>query len=170
MAGLPCPASVAALALALGIGGCSAPEPSRPQPAFYADLARPGAVLDPVTASEIINVYRAQGGLAPLGWDERLQRLAESEARRLAERGDLSDGGGAGISAALTAAGYAPQAVKRSVTGGYHSFADAFSGWRGAPGHDAVLKARDGRRYAIAAIAKPGSRHRVYWVMLVSPK
>jgi uncharacterized protein YkwD len=169
MSGLACPASVAALALLLGISGCSAPVAPSPQPAFYADLARPGAVLDPVSAGEIINAYRAQAGLAPLLWDERLQRLAETEARRLADRGDLSDGGGAGIVAALAAAGYAPPLVKRSVTGGYHRFADAFSGWRGAPGHDAVLRAREGRRFAIAAVARPGSRHRVYWVMLVAP-
>lgn len=157
-----------AASLGLAASACGTAEAPKVQPAFYADLARPGAVLDPKTASEIINAYRGQNGLAPLLWDAGLQRLAEQEAARLAERGDLSDGGGAGMLNALKAAGYPPEATRRSVTGGYHSFADAFSGWRGAPGHDAVLKAKDGRKLAIAAVAKPGSRHRVYWVMLVA--
>lgn len=143
-------------ALAALLGGCSAPVPPAPvQPAFYADLASPGAQFDRATASEIINAYRAKAGAGSLAWDEGLEREAQANAERLAARGDLSDGGGP-----------VPAGVKRSVSGGYHTFADAFSGWRGSPPHDAVLRAQ-GSRYAIAALAKPGSRHRVYWVMLV---
>lgn len=143
-------------ALAALVGGCSAPLPPPPvQPAFYADLASPGASFDRKTASEIINAYRSKAGLGALTWDEGLAREAQANAERLAARGDLSDGGGA-----------VPAGIKRSVSGGYHTFADAFSGWRGSPPHDAVLRAQGGR-YAIAALARPGSRHRVYWVMLV---
>lgn len=142
-------------ALAAVLGGCSAPPPRPVQPAFYADLATPGAAFDKVSASEIINAYRARAGVGVLTWDEGLAREAQANAERLAARGDLADGGGA-----------VPAGIKRSVSGGYHTFADAFSGWRGSPPHDAVLRAQ-GSRYAIAALAKPGSRHRVYWVMLV---
>ena len=157
--------------VAMALSGCTTREaPQRPQPAFYTDLARPGTVLDPVTASEIINAYRQRNGLGSLLWDGALQRLAEQEAHALAGRGDLSDGGGSAMLRAMAAAGHAPRDIRRSVSGGYHSFADAFSGWRGSPGHDAVLRAREGKRYAIAAVAKPGSRHRVYWVMLVSTR
>lgn len=157
-------------ALAALLGGCAAEPPSRPQPAFYVDLARPGAALDPGSAREIINGYRARNGLATLEWDSKLAAIAESNAAGLAARGDLSDGGGDALRRALAAGGYAPDTVRRSVSGGYHSFADAFSGWRGAASHDAVLRAPEGRRFAIAALAKPGSRHRVYWVMLVAPR
>lgn len=120
MAGLPCPASVAALALALGIGGCSAPEPSRPQPAFYADLARPGAVLDPVTASEIINAYRAQGGLP------RSAGTSGSSASRRAKRGGWPSAAisrmvvarvsGRADSGGLCAAGGQAQRYRRVIT------------------------------------------------------
>ena len=158
---IPCQ-GLAALGLATLLSACSTPAPP-PQPAFYADLARPGAVLDPGTATEIINAYRQRNGLAPLSWDAGLQQQAMREADLLATRGDLSDGGRDSLRALSTAG-----AVRRSVSGGYHSFADAFSGWRGSPAHDAVLKAKDGGRYAIAAVSRPGSRHRVYWVMLVA--
>lgn len=157
----------ASVLLALSSAGCLRQEPLRPQPAFYVDLAQPGASLDPVTTSEIINAYRERGGLSPLVWDIGLLRLAEQEARRLADRGDLSDGGG--VLRAQAMDGFSPREIRRSVSGGYHSFADAFSGWRGSPGHDAVLRAK-GKRFAIAALARSGSRHRVYWVMLVSER
>lgn len=154
---------LAALGLATLLSACSTPAPPPPQPAFYADLARPGAALDPATATEIINAYRQRNGLAPLVWDAGLQQQAARDAELLAARGDLSEGGQGSLRALSTAG-----VVRRSVSGGYHSFADAFSGWRGSPAHDAVLKARDGGRYAIAAVSRPGSRHRVYWVMLVA--
>jgi uncharacterized protein YkwD len=147
-------AAVAVLAALMG--GCAAERPApAPQPAFYADLAQPGAAFDEKTASEIINAYRAKSGVGPLVWDAGLAREAQANAERLAARGDLSDGGGA-----------VPPGMRRSVSGGYHTFADAFSGWRGSPLHDGVLRA-PGSRYAIVALARPGSRHRVYWVMLV---
>lgn len=151
------------------IAACAG-EPPKPEPAFYTDLARPGATFDPKTATDIINAYRANHNLAPLAWDDGLARIAETVARDLAARGDLSDGGGEGVLRALALGGYPVREVRRSVTGGYHSFADAFSGWRGAPGHDAVLRDPNGRKYAIAVLAQPGSRHRVYWVMFVSPR
>lgn len=145
----------AAAALAALMGGCSTPAPPPATPAMYVDLATPGASLDAATATSMINAYRAKAGLGALSWDEGLAREAQTTAERLAARGDLSDGGGA-----------TPAGMKRSVSGGYHSFADAFSGWRLASVHDGVLKA-PGTRLGIAALARPGSRHRVYWVMLV---
>lgn len=163
--GLICPLFAAAL-----MAGCAAEAPPPPQPAFYVDLARPGAVLDPATAREIINAYRQREGLGALVWDPGLAAIAGAGAAALAARGDLQDGGKGDLDRALAAGGFSPREVRRSVSGGYHSFADAFSGWRGAPAHDAVLKAKAGKRFAIAAHAQPGSRHRVYWVMLVSER
>lgn len=142
------------------LAGCNDSGPARPQPAFYVDLARSGSSLDPATTSTIINGYRTNLGLAPMAWDARLADQAREEAGRLAARGEVS-------SEALSGARLS-RGVKRSVSGGYHSFADAFSGWRGSPQHDAVLKAPRGKRFGIAAVARPESRHRVYWVVLVS--
>jgi uncharacterized protein YkwD len=157
-----CPALLAAF-----LAACAQGEPPV-RPAFYADLAKPGAVLDPLTSGQILNSYRISKGLAPLNADEKLGAIAQAEAIRLSGLGDIQPGRDAALDAALKAAGYAPARVKRSVTGGYHSFADAFSGWRGAPHHNAVLLAPKGRGYGLAAYAAPGSRHRVYWVMLVA--
>lgn len=149
-----------AIAALLALGGCTDSQSSRPVPAFYVDLAKAGAQLDPATTSTIINGYRGNLGLAALQWDAGLARQAEDEAGRFAARGEVTS---AGLPASRQAKG-----LHRSVSGGYHSFADAFSGWRGSPVHDAVLKAPKGKRYGIGVVARPESRHRVYWVVLVS--
>lgn len=155
-----CTRSSAAALLLVALTGCSESGPPRPQPAFYVDLARAGTSLDPGTSTTIINGYRTNLGLAPLAWDEGLAGQAREEAGRLAARGELT---GTTLAGARMARG-----LKRSVSGGYHSFADAFSGWRGSPAHDAVLRTPAGRRYGIGVVARPESRHRVYWVVLVA--
>lgn len=150
----------AAMLLLAALTGCSESGPPRPQPAFYVDLARAGTSLDPGTSTTIINGYRTNLGLGALTWDEGLAAQAREEAGRLAARGELT---GTTLAGARMVRG-----LKRSVSGGYHSFADAFSGWRGSPAHDAVLRAPMGRRYGIGVVARPESRHRVYWVVLVA--
>lgn len=155
-----CNPAFLALASALGLAACSESTPSRPQPAFYVDLARSGTALDPQTSTTIINGYRTNLGLPPLAWDPALAEQARGEAGRLAARGELS---GEAVQGTRPVRG-----LKRSVSGGYHSFADAFSGWRGSPAHDSVLRTPRGKRYGIGVVARPESRHRVYWVVLVA--
>jgi uncharacterized protein YkwD len=151
---------ILALALFLVVSACADSDPPRPQPAFYIDLARSGSTLDPLTSTTIINGYRTNLGLPPLAWDPALAEEARNEAARLAARGELST--------EVLQAARPVRGLRRSVSGGYHSFADAFSGWRGSPAHDAVLRAPKGRRFGIGVVARPESRHRVYWVVLVA--
>jgi uncharacterized protein YkwD len=159
--------TLCSLLIAILLSSCGEVQPPV-RPAFYADLAKPGATLDPVTTGQILNSYRTSKGVAALTADPRLEAIARAEAVRLAGLGEIQPGREAALDAALKAAGYAPARVKRSITGGYHSFADAFSGWRGAPHHDGVLLSPKGKTYGLVAHSAPGSRHRVYWVMLVA--
>lgn len=155
------------LLLATLLSGCSDTS-SRPRPAFYQDLAQPGAVLDDTTSAQILNSYRTGKGVATLVADTKLQDVAYKEAMRQAALGEITPGKDAALNAALKTAGFAPNRVKRSITGGYHSFADAFSGWRGAPHHDAVLLNPKVKTYGLAAYAAAGSKHRIYWVLLMA--
>lgn len=152
--------TIAGLAAGLLLAGCAGEPQVPPRPAFYQDLAA-GGQLDAASALSIINDYRRANGLGALNWDAALASEAESEARRHAAADGLLTSGTRERQAA------ARSAVRRSVSGGYHSFADAFSGWRGSPAHDSVLREPQGEAIGIAAVARPGSRHRVYWVVLV---
>ncbi len=151
---------IAGLAMALFMAGCAGEPSAPPQPAFYRDLAG-GGQLDAASALSIINDYRRANGLGTLIWDAGLAAAAESEAQMHAAADGLLTGG------ARERQGATGRSIRRSVSGGYHSFADAFSGWRGSPAHDAVLREPQGEAIGIAAVARAGSRHRVYWVVLV---
>lgn len=142
------------------LAGCAAEPPVPPRPAFYQDLAA-GGQLDAASTLAIINDYRRAKGLGALTWDAGLAAEAEREAQRHAAADGLLTAGVRGR------ASTEDRAISRSVSGGYHNFADAFSGWRGSPAHDAVLREPQGMALGIGAVTKSGSRHRVYWVVLV---
>jgi len=152
----------------LALGACLENERPTASPAFYSDQSRPGATIDLKTATEILNAYRANARLAALAPDAALNAIAQREAERLAQRGDLEDGENASLASSLAAAGIPPRQVRKSITAGYQNFADAFSGWRGAAHHDSVLRAPRGKRFGVAAHHRAGSRHRIYWVLLIS--
>ena len=53
------------------------------------------------------------------------------------------------------------------VSAGYRTLAEAFSGWRDSPQHNAVMLA-PGSRLGIAAVDRPGTKYRVYWTLIVA--
>jgi len=50
---------------------------------------------------------------------------------------------------------------------GYATFAETFSGWRGAPQNSAALSDKAATRAGIAAVYEANSPYGVYWVMIV---
>ena len=157
------------LLLPLALLGCSPTSaPSAIPPAMYVSLAGQGAVLDAPAARDLINGYRRNQGLEPLALDAALMAEATRRARAMAEGGDVSLGARTDIVARLAAGGLGQRQVRESVSAGYFTISDAFSGWRGSIQHDATLRFEPGRRMGIAAEHRPGSRHNVYWALIVS--
>lgn len=163
---MSCSAAVAALSAMLGMSGCdSAPPSSGATASFAADLGRPGARVDAAQARAVFTAYRLNLGLPQLNLDERLQRAAEREAAAMAaaDRPASADA----VKRRLRADGISGPEVNLSA--GYRSLAEAFSGWRGSPAHDGVMKARSATRMGIASAYAPGSRYKVYWALVVAP-
>lgn len=155
-----------AVALAGGpAAGCSR-DPLResgPLP-MYQSLAADGARLDAEAARDMISSYRRANGAGTLALDPELQRLAEVEAARMAaaERPGQADA----VKFAATRAGFGSPGANLSA--GYLTLAEAFSGWRESPAHNAVMLDRGAGRFGIATAYAPGSKYRVYWAMLVA--
>ena len=83
----------------------------------------------------------------------------------------------AGSSADTSTWGEVPQIARVSAPGpfrvdrvsaGYRTLAEAFSGWRDSPQHNAVMLAPAGTRLGVAAVDRPGAKYRVYWVLVVA--
>jgi uncharacterized protein YkwD len=139
------------------------------QPTFYNSMASAGAVLDANAAASMISGYRANHGLPPVTLDPALMRLAEQQARSMADRDKITHSpGGAAFIARLKAAGYDAKVAGENISAGYHSLAEAFSGWRDSPPHRANMLLKGADRMGIAAIYAPNSKYKVFWALIMA--
>jgi len=58
--------------------------------------------------------------------------------------------------------------VVENVSAGYHTLAEAFSGWRDSPPHRANLLNRGVSRLGIAAAFSPNSKYKVFWALILA--
>ncbi|MCB4771707.1 CAP domain-containing protein [Ancylobacter sp. Lp-2] len=156
-----------ALLLPLFLAGCATPPPVATDPTFYADLSK-GGQLDPEAAASLVSDYRRGRGLSAVAIDPVLMRVAEQQARAMAAADELSHSvGGRGFVQRLKSAGWTGLTAVENVGAGYHTLAEAFSGWRDSPSHNKNMLAPGMTKMGIAAIAVPRSRYRVYWAMVL---
>ena len=143
-------------ALGLASGDCTAPPApqSSAAPSFYAALNSATAEVDPVAARDLISIHRANHGLPPLTIDPALQESARKKARDMAQRGQAS--------------GSVPGIRVQNISAGYLSLAEAFSGWRQSPSHNANMLNTAMRHVGIATAYAPGSKYKVFWVLLLA--
>jgi uncharacterized protein YkwD len=162
---MSCSAAAAALSAMLGLSGCeSAPQSSGARASFAADLGQPGARVDGAQARAVISAYRINQGLLQLSLDERLQKAAEREAVAMAAADKPASADA--VKRRLRADGINGPEVNLSA--GYRSLAEAFSGWRGSPAHDRVMRASGATKMGIAAAYAPGSKYKVYWALVLA--
>jgi len=156
---------LALFALAACAGDNAAP---KSEPSFYRNLARPGAELDAAAAASMISGYRANNGLGAVSVDPELTRLAAAQAAAMAQRDKLDHAAGKPFVARLKASGYDAKTAAENISAGYHTLAEAFSGWRDSPPHRANMLLKDATRMGIAAVYTPNSKFKVYWALILA--
>src|SRR6185312_8724483 len=122
--------TLAALLIAAAVAACTADVKPTGQPSFYQDLASAGATLDAATAASMISGYRANNGLESVELDPELMRIADAQARAMVARDKLDRNTGGAFAARLKGSGYDAKRAAENVSAGYHTLAEAFSGWR----------------------------------------
>jgi uncharacterized protein YkwD len=138
------------------------------EPSFYRNLAQPGAVLDDATAASMISGYRANNGLGAVTLDPELTRLAAAQAASMAQRDKLDHAAGKPFVQRLKASGYDAKTAAENISAGYHTLAEAFSGWRDSPPHRANMLLKGATRMGIAAVYTPTSKYKVYWALILA--
>jgi uncharacterized protein YkwD len=155
--------------LALGVlAGCAADTVPKAEPSFYRDLAQPGARLDAAAAASMISGYRSNNGLPAVTLDPELTRLAEAQAALMAKRDRLDHNTGKPFVARLKASGYDAKRAAENIGAGYHTLAEAFSGWRDSAPHRANMLLAGATRIGIAAVYTPSSKYKVYWALILA--
>ncbi|MBI1202885.1 MAG: CAP domain-containing protein [Rhodopseudomonas sp.] len=160
----------AAVALACLLAGCADSEVYVPkaEPSFYRNLAQPGAQLDEAAAVSMISGYRANNGLTAVSLDPDLTRMAQGQAEIMAKRDKLDHAAGKPFNVRLKAAGYDAKVAAENIGAGYHTLAEAFSGWRDSPPHRENMLLKGATRIGIAAVYTPKSKYKVYWAMIIA--
>ncbi|MGI8524942.1 MAG: CAP domain-containing protein [Pseudolabrys sp.] len=152
----------------LALSGCAAEYVPKGEPSFYRNLAEPGAQLDAAAAASMISGYRSNNGLDAVALDPALMKLAEDQARAMAAKNALDHDAKRPFTARLKASGYNAKIAAENIGAGYHTLAEAFSGWRDSPPHRANMLLKGASRIGIAAVYAPNSKYKVFWALILA--
>lgn len=159
----------AALLGLLPLAGCVTEKPAaKEQPAFYLDMAHGGAKLDSVMAASMISGYRANNGLGPVTVDPELMKIAEAQSMAMAKRNKMDHDVAGTLPKRLAAAGYLATLAVENIGAGYHTLAEAFSGWRDSPPHRANMLKNGVTKLGIAASYAPDTKYKVFWTLVLA--
>jgi uncharacterized protein YkwD len=152
----------------LALGGCAADVPPIEQPTMYLSMANGGARLDPQAAASMISLYRQNNGLGAVAVDPELMKLAEAQSQAMASRNKLDHDVKAPLARRLNAAGYPASVAVENVSAGYHTLAEAFSGWRDSPPHRENMLKNGVTNLGIAASYAPNTKYKVFWTLILA--
>jgi hypothetical protein len=155
---------------ALWLSGCTGDNPPSGQPSFYLDLAQPGAALDANAAQSMISGYRGNNGIAAVTIDPDLMRLAGEQAQAMAASGRLDHDLGHPFQERIRKSGFDARVAVENIGAGYHTLAEAFSGWRDSPPHRANMLNAGVTRMGIAAVYTPKSKYKVFWSLILADR
>jgi uncharacterized protein YkwD len=154
-------------ALGFVLAGC-ATEPLPSQPSFYQSMAREGAQLDPQAAASMISGYRRNHLLGEVTLDPQLMRMAEEQARAMASKDKLDHNVAGNFQQRLRKSGYRAGSGAENIGAGYHTLAEAFSGWRDSPSHKANMLLKGATHMGIAAVYVPNTKYKVFWALILA--
>ncbi len=151
------------------LSGCAADRDLPPeQPAFYLSMAREGAKLDAAVAASMISGYRQNNGLGAVQVDPVLMAAAEAQSQAMASRNKLDHNVTGPLGQRIKSSGYDARVAVENVSAGYHTLAEAFSGWRDSPPHRANMLKGDVTKLGIAAAYAPNTKYKVFWTLILA--
>src|ERR1700730_7054699 len=158
--------AIAALALVAACAGDK--DPQGGEPTFYRSMAEAGAEVDAATAASMISGYRTNNGLTTVSVDPELMKLAQAQATAMAGRDKLDHNVIRAFNDRLKGQGYRAKTAAEYISAGYHTLAEAFSGWRDSPPHRANMLLNGATRMGIAAVYAPKSKYKVFWALILA--
>ena len=156
-------AAFAAALFATCLAGCVA----EPMGDMQARQPVTSGAISPSAAQQMISSYRASNGLPAVVLDPALQRVAQAQARSMAQAGAISHGPQP-LTSRLASHGVRARAAAENVAAGYPSLAGVLASWRASSGHNANLLMPEARRMGIALAHAPGSRFGTYWALVIT--
>ncbi|MGA3307839.1 MAG: CAP domain-containing protein [Xanthobacteraceae bacterium] len=150
------------------LGGCADNAPPPAEPTFYQDLAQPDVTVDAAAAASMISGYRSNNGLPPVTVDPELMRLAGEQAHAMAAHDKMDHDIGRPFQDRIRNSPFRGGVAVENISAGYHTLAEAFSGWRDSPPHRANMLNPSVARMGIAAVYAPASKYKVFWALILA--
>ena len=151
------------------LAGCAGDKnPPAGEPSFYENLAQTGANLDANAARSMISGYRSNNGLGPVTIDPELMRLASEQAHAMAARNKMDHDVWRPFQDRIKDSSFDASIAVENIGAGYHTLAEAFSGWRDSPPHRANMLNRSVTKMGIAAVYAPQSKYKVFWSLIMA--
>jgi uncharacterized protein YkwD len=147
---------------------CAVEHETPTEPTFYRSLAEAGAQVDAGAAASMLTGYRGNNGLSAVSVDPELMKLAELQAQAMASRDKLDHNVIRSFNDRLAAQGYHARTAAENIGAGYHTLAEAFSGWRDSPPHRANMLLNGATRIGIATAYAPKSKYKVFWALILA--
>lgn len=143
-------------------------DPPPAEPSFYNSLAATGAQVDASMAASMISGYRSNNGLSTVRVDPQLMKLAQAQAQAMAARDKLEHDVLRDFRSRLRSSGYDAKVAAENVGAGYHTLAQAFSGWRDSPPHRKNMLLPGATHIGIATAYAPNSKYKVFWALILA--
>lgn len=160
------------LPFSLFVAACNEAVPERVattgEPPIYRSLAAKDAAIDETAAREMISLYRRNNGPPPVTIDPKLQQAAQEQANAMARSNSLSHEARGSLQTRLASVGLGSNNAVENVSAGYHTLAEAFSGWRQSAPHNRNLLERRATRMGIATAYAPGTKYKVFWALILT--
>jgi len=150
------------------LAACADNPPPSGEPSFYRDLAQTDAALDANAAQSMISGYRGNNGLGAVTIDPELMRLATEQAQAMAAHDKLDHDAARPFQERIRKSGFDASVAVENISAGYHTLAEAFSGWRDSPPHRANMLNKAVTRMGIAAAYAPKSKYKVFWSLILA--
>jgi uncharacterized protein YkwD len=156
-----------ALALLSACAGDREPAPPS-DPTFYQSMASANIEVDAGTAASMISGYRKNNGLGAVGLDSKLMKMAREQAQAMASRNKFEHDAWRPFDQRIQGSGYDAKVAVENIGAGYHTLAEAFSGWRDSPPHRANMLRKEVTQMGIATAYAPGSKYKVFWALVLA--
>lgn len=151
------------------LSGCAADrDPPPGQPAFYLSMASASARIDPQIAASMISGYRQNNGLGAVVVDPELMKAAEAQSQAMASRNKLDHNVAGDLTKRIKATRFDARLAVENVSAGYHTLAEAFSGWRDSPPHRANMLKGGVTKIGIATAYAPNTKYKVFWTLILA--
>jgi hypothetical protein len=117
---------------------------------------------------EMISKYRQQHGLSAVKVDPELTKVAERQAKAMADTGvmDHSVAGSFGSRISGIHTGMAAE----NIAAGSKTWADTLRMWENSPGHNANLLQSHADTIGVAVARNDQTRYKVFWAMVIADK